>query len=351
MGEVLLRAGLRSISAGIVAVAVAFALKSGGTQAAYPANDGWQPERPGISVFPAAQTMSSQISNDPGVRVASLEPQIAVKAAKRDRESKTSAFFEERFLFEERFASFGERFSGMSTLFAPVNVVKTELVPADLANVAKTELPIAELPDLGTENGHPVAGLSAPKSAPVARPRATASLNSAVRIPDTPQASVSSPDIDARHAAIYDISARIVYLPDGRRLEAHSGLGSHLDDPRYVGVKHEGPTPPNIYRLSLRERVFHGVRAIRLTPVGGGNMFGREGMLVHTYMLGPNGQSNGCVSIAEYTEFFNAYLKGDIDRLIVVEHLDDPPGPTIASGWFMDAIKGLFKPFERDVGT
>jgi type VI secretion system (T6SS) effector TldE1-like protein len=351
VGEVLLRAGLRSISAGIVAVAVGYALKSGGTQAAYPANDGWHPERPGISVVPAAQTMLSQISNDPGVRVASLEPQIAVEAAKADRESKASAFFEERFLFEERFDSFGERFSGMSKSFAPVNVVKTELVPSDLANVAKTELPIAEQPDPATEIAHPVFGLSAPKSAPIARPRATASLNSAVRIPDTPQDSVSSPDIDTRHTAIYDISARIVYLPDGRRLEAHSGLGGRLDNPRYVSVKHEGPTPPNIYRLSLRERVFHGVRAIRLTPVSGANMFGREGMLVHTYMLGPNGQSNGCVSIADYSEFLNAYLKGDIDRLVVVERLDNPPTATVASGWFTYAVKRLFKPFERDVGT
>jgi hypothetical protein len=36
----------------------------------------------------------------------------------------------------------------------------------------------------------------------------------------------------------------------------------------------------------LREELFHGVHAIRLNPVGGGNMFGRDGMLAHTYMLG-----------------------------------------------------------------
>ena len=34
--------------------------------------------------------------------------------------------------------------------------------------------------------------------------------------------------------AVYDISARVVYLPDGERLEAHSGLGDKLDDPRYA---------------------------------------------------------------------------------------------------------------------
>src|SRR5208282_4855588 len=37
-----------------------------------------------------------------------------------------------------------------------------------------------------------------------------------------------------RYTAVYDISARTVYLPDGTRLEAHSGLGDRLDNPRYV---------------------------------------------------------------------------------------------------------------------
>ncbi len=31
--------------------------------------------------------------------------------------------------------------------------------------------------------------------------------------------------------AVYDISARIVTLPSGETLEAHSGLGPHMDDP------------------------------------------------------------------------------------------------------------------------
>ena len=40
-----------------------------------------------------------------------------------------------------------------------------------------------------------------------------------------------SPPYD-RQTAVYDISAHTVYLPDGTRLEAHSGLGSKIDDPR-----------------------------------------------------------------------------------------------------------------------
>lgn len=118
--------------------------------------------------------------------------------------------------------------------------------------------------------------------------------------------------------AVYDISARTVYLPNGERLEAHSGLGDKLDDPRYVNVRMRGPTPPNVYNLTLREELFHGVRAIRLNPVDDDKMFGRTGMLAHTYMLGPNGQSNGCVSFRDYPKFLQAFLSGEVDRLVVV---------------------------------
>jgi hypothetical protein len=120
--------------------------------------------------------------------------------------------------------------------------------------------------------------------------------------------------------AVYDISARTIYMPNGERLEAHSGLGNKLDDPRYVNVKDRGPTPPHVYDLALREQLFHGIPVIRLNPVGGGNMFGRDGMLVHPYMLSANGQSNGCVSIKNYSVFLSAYLRGEVDRLIVVSH-------------------------------
>jgi hypothetical protein len=133
------------------------------------------------------------------------------------------------------------------------------------------------------------------------------------------------------HTAIYDIAARTVYLPGGNRLEAHSGLGSHLDDPRFIRTKMQGPTPPNVYNLTLRERLFHGVRAIRLTPVDDGKMFGRDGILAHTYMLGPNGQSNGCVSFRDYPAFLNAFLKGEVNRLVVVEHLATTTGAKVSS--------------------
>ena len=126
-------------------------------------------------------------------------------------------------------------------------------------------------------------------------------------------------------------------------MEAHSGLGSQMDDARYVHLKRLGPTPPNTYKLVMREEPFHGVRAIRLVPVGDGKMFGRDGLLAHSYMLGPNGESNGCVSFSDYPAFLDAYLKGEVDRLVVVEHLATAPGPKTASGWLPEFIKDLFR--------
>jgi hypothetical protein len=127
------------------------------------------------------------------------------------------------------------------------------------------------------------------------------------------------------HTAIYDIAAHTVFLPNGERLEAHSGLGRFLDDPRFITQKTRGPTPPNVYHLTLRGELFHGVRAIRLTPEDDRKMFGRDGILAHTYMLGPSGQSFGCVSFKNYPEFLNAFLRGEVDRLVVVPRLGTPP--------------------------
>jgi hypothetical protein len=130
-------------------------------------------------------------------------------------------------------------------------------------------------------------------------------------------------------------------MPNGRRLEAHSGLGNLMDDPGHINAKGRGPTPPNVYDLTLREQPFHGVRAIRLNPVDESKMFGRDGILAHTYMLGPNGQSNGCVSFSNYNAFLTAYLSGEVTRLVVVDHLANQPDPQPASQWFADTIKDL----------
>lgn len=119
--------------------------------------------------------------------------------------------------------------------------------------------------------------------------------------------------------AVYDISSRSVLMPNGERLEAHSGLGDRKDDPRYVHERMKGATPPHVYELTMRERPFHGVRALRLNPVGGSAaIHGRAGLLAHSYLLGPGGDSNGCVSIRDYDRFLQAYLRGEVKRLVVV---------------------------------
>jgi hypothetical protein len=125
-----------------------------------------------------------------------------------------------------------------------------------------------------------------------------------------------------RWTAVYDISARTVYMPDGTQLEAHSGLGSLLDDPSHADEKMRGVTPPNIYDLELREELFHGVRALRMIPEDEQKTFGRTGLLAHTFMLGPNGDSNGCVSFKNYDAFLEAYLNHQVKRLAVVARLE-----------------------------
>lgn len=124
-----------------------------------------------------------------------------------------------------------------------------------------------------------------------------------------------------RWTAVYDISAHTVYMPDGTQLEAHSGLDSRLDDPRSASEKNRGVTPPNVYDLQLREKPFHGVRALRLIPEDERNVFGRAGLLAHSFMLGPNGDSNGCVSFRDYEAFLQAYMNQKIKRLAVVTSL------------------------------
>jgi hypothetical protein len=150
-------------------------------------------------------------------------------------------------------------------------------------------------------------------------------------------------DVETSRTAIYDITARTVYLPNGRRLEAHSGFGTRMDDPRYVKASDTGPTPPNVYELKLRETPFHGVRAIRLIPTDRSRMYGREGMLAHSYLLGPNGQSNGCVSFRDYPAFLDAFERGEVNRLIVVDSLADAPSPKTASDWLSNKVRDIFR--------
>lgn len=119
--------------------------------------------------------------------------------------------------------------------------------------------------------------------------------------------------------AVYDISAAKVYMPDGTVLRAHSGIGKMADNPKYVHVKMNGPTPPHTYNLRMRERRFHGVEAIRMLPVDGKNKYGRDGFLTHSQLLrGRPNQSHGCVAFADYDKFLRAFKQGKVKQMIVV---------------------------------
>ncbi len=119
--------------------------------------------------------------------------------------------------------------------------------------------------------------------------------------------------------AVYDISAQTVTMPDGSVLEAHSGIGRMADDPRYVNQKMNGPTPPNTYKLVMRESRFYGVEAIRMLPTEPGKMHGRNGILAHSYLLrGRTGQSHGCVAFADYDRFLKAFKQGKVKHMVVV---------------------------------
>jgi hypothetical protein len=367
--------GVRSIPLGIAAVVLGFVLKSPGTRAG-PADVELRVERPGISVFgtihPDIFRLRAPIGSQPPVdrvRVASLEPQVGSDAAADEQDildapalSWRNASFKERFGdFDDRLASFDERFASVDDRLASFDE-RFASVDDRLASFDERFASVDDRPAFfGERFGSATRELTGSVRLPPDRDvqKAVRPLEGLADAPPTPTASkrhvrpaqarrdsVPPADDDGR-TAIYDITAHAVYLPNGRRLEAHSGLGGLMDNPRHAHVRMRGATPPNVYNLSLRERLFHGVRAIRLTPVDSGRMYGRAGILAHSYMLGPNGQSNGCVSFSNYPEFLNAFLKGEVSRLVVVERIDNPPGPKLASGWLPEVVRNLFKASDR----
>lgn len=191
---------------------------------------------------------------------------------------------------------------------APVRIAPTVVVPL----APPTPAPRADRPAEAT------AAL-----APAEQPRAPA-----VPAPPGRVASVAPGPVFGRNdgVAVYDISAATVYMPNGERLEAHSGLGPMVDNPRYVDRRNVGPTPPGTYDLQALGGLFYGVEALRMVPTSGVNTFGRDGFLTHSYMLrGRPAQSNGCVVFPNYARFLEAYKRGHVKRLVVVPSLKQAP--------------------------
>lgn len=140
--------------------------------------------------------------------------------------------------------------------------------------------------------------------------------------------------------AVYDIAGGMVYMPNGSKLEAHSGIGKMRDNPNFTHVTMRGPTPPGTYKLSMRETPFHGVAAIRLTPVDGRAPQGRTGLLAHSFLLRVRGDSHGCVAFADYNAFLKAFQRGDITHMVIVPKWDGKRPGRGTNGGFMAKLFG-----------
>lgn len=167
------------------------------------------------------------------------------------------------------------------------------------------------------------AKLAKPGRAPAEDAGEPASTVLAYAKPENPMKSLPKvtpiPDPGTKKVAIYDITNGVVHMPNGTKLEAHSGIGKMRDNPKFTHVKMKGPTPPGTYKLSMREKPFHGVAAIRLTSVDGKHPQNRTGLLAHTYLLrSAPGDSHGCVAFKHYDKFLAAFRRGEITHMVIV---------------------------------
>ena len=109
---------------------------------------------------------------------------------------------------------------------------------------------------------------------------------------------------------------------------------------RYVDKRMTGPTPPNVYDLKLREAPFKGIARHPADPDRQFQDARPRRHPAHPYHPGPRpAQSNGCVSIKDYDAFVNAFDRGEIDRIVVVERLGDPPPHRTAADWWRDLFR------------
>lgn len=229
-----------------------------------------------------------------------------------------------------------------SRLLAPVETAAipepqfTGSIPAKSEDLSPQQLAMAEPQENPFEAvlNDPDVEIPLPAARPRVKTRKIASTQLAYAAPDAgmdevlPEANLG-PKL-SRGVAIYDITAQKVYLPDGKIMEAHSGLGNMRDNPKYIKVKGRGPTPPNRYKLSMREKPFHGVPALRLTPNNWSTMHGRNGILAHSYLRKRPGDSAGCIAFKDYYKFLDYYKKGLVKEIIVVERMSKRP-TTLAS--------------------
>src|SRR5262245_41282913 len=148
-GGVLVHIGVRSLCAGIAALAIGFALESVGRRVVGAASAGLRAESALFSVFETIRPKSLD-HRASLVRVASLETEFAFEPAVEESEPPAStsrhASFGERFLFDQKLASFDERFAG-----ADIYVAETEGGESHVLNYAS--LPSTD-PGVGAIDNH-----------------------------------------------------------------------------------------------------------------------------------------------------------------------------------------------------
>src|SRR5262249_30291092 len=159
-GGDLVHIGARSVCAGMTALAIGFAAGSLGQRVVGAASAGHRAESALLSVFESIRPKSLNHSASL-VHVASLETGFVFKPAVEEREPPVSTSrhdsFGERFLFDQKLASFDERFAGVD-----ISVAETEDSESNVLNYVPSPSPgehaIAQ----------PAIGRSSPKLAPAA---------------------------------------------------------------------------------------------------------------------------------------------------------------------------------------
>lgn len=83
----------------------------------------------------------------------------------------------------------------------------------------------------------------------------------------------------------------------------YSGFGEGKNDPEKQTIHDVGPIPRGNYSIGPpHDTADHGPHVLRLTPVAGTEMFGRDGFLIHGDSIAhPGTASHGCIILGPDT--------------------------------------------------
>ncbi len=114
-----------------------------------------------------------------------------------------------------------------------------------------------------------------------------------------------------RFTAVYDLMAHTVFLPDGSRLEAHSGLGPLGTIPPMSWKR----TGARRRRMNMNSRCARACstacrRCGSIPSAGRMRSMAAPGCSPTPTCWGPDGDSNGCVSFKNYDAFLAAFQSG-----------------------------------------